>query len=300
MPNLPTRLLAAFAADPSGGNIGGVVYEDELLDPQERQQIAADLAVSTTGFVRDAGNGVYNVHFHSSVAEMAMCGHVTLAIFAALQMDGQIISGTYEQRTSAGDLTIEVADDGTVYMFQPRPVFGAISVKSSDVAALIGLLDGSIREVASSSTALQHLFIEVSDKDALRSLELDDAGLHAFSQSHGIDTIGVWSLISTGKGTAEIHLRDLCHGVGDPEEAASGTTNGALASHLWNSKRVKPDSTGKIKVTGWQGFEMGRPSRIDTVLRVGDQGVEEVRVGGTAELRLTGSYCLARRREANI
>lgn len=294
MLKLKTRLLSAFPADPSGGNIGGVVYEKEILETSERQQIATDIAVSTTGFVRDIGGDVFEVRFHSSTAEMAMCGHVTIAVFSALHADKKIDCGHFTQRTSAGDLKIEIANDGTISMLQPSPKFSEHAVKFNELAPLLGLSDSNFNDPLFSSTALKHLFIEVPDRAALASLKLDDEGLRTFSQHNDIDTIGVWCPLLIEKGFTKIQLRDLCHGVGDPEEAASGTTNGALASLLFKTGRVKADDNQEIKQMGWQGIEMGRPSYIETRLKIDDQFIKEVKVGGKADLRLTGTYHLKR------
>ncbi len=292
MRQLPTRLLAAFAADASGGNIGGVVYEDYLLEKAERQRIASDLAVSTTAFIRDLGNRTFDVRFHSSRSEMAMCGHATVAGFASLYSDELIDVGTYMQRTPAGDLEIKIEKNGQVYMFQPMPVFRSSPIEASEIANLLGVQTCDVTEVAAAGTALRHLFVELADVGTLAKLKPHDDAIRNFCAGSGVDTVGVWSVISLGDGLAEYQLRDLCHGVGDPEEAASGTTNGALACHLWNSHRLPQDKNGLIIANGRQGVEMGRPSMIRTLLRVGRDGIEEVKVGGTAALRMKGSYLL--------
>ncbi|MEM7667461.1 MAG: PhzF family phenazine biosynthesis protein [Pseudomonadota bacterium] len=83
MPYLPTFLYAAFPATPFGGNIGGVVFEDEPLTPEQRQGIAADLAAPTTGFVTLCEDASFRTRFHSSRSETAMCGHVTVAMWSS-------------------------------------------------------------------------------------------------------------------------------------------------------------------------------------------------------------------------
>ena len=120
----------------------------------------------------------------------------------------------------------------------------------------------------------------------------DDVALRDFSRSAGIDTIGVWTPLGHEAGRLRVRVRDLCHGVGDPEEAASGTTNGALACHLWRRGRARPDVAGMIAVEAEQGFEMGRPSLVSTRLSVREDTVAEVRVGGRARRRLAGDFYL--------
>ncbi|MEL6317524.1 MAG: PhzF family phenazine biosynthesis protein, partial [Pseudomonadota bacterium] len=237
--------------------------------------------------------GGFDLRFHSSREEMDMCGHVVVAVFAALLADGRIGPGAHAARTAAGALPIEVSAAGRVTMRQPPPRFAPPAAGAAETADLIGLAAGEVRDVASAGTALRHLFVEVAG-DALSRIRPDDAGLRALCAARGIDTIGVWRLEEAAAGRARARLRDLCHGVGDPEEAASGTTNGALACLLHRTGRAAADGAGRLRVIGVQGVEMGRPSRVETELTVAGDRVAEVRVGGAAELRMVGDYHLRR------
>lgn len=292
MDKLPVRLYAAFAADERGGNIGGVVFEDTPLWPDARQRIAADIGAPTTGFVRQKSDKRIEVRFHSTRAEMDMCGHVTVAIFAALLADGRIGPGSYVQETPAGAIGVDVASDGAITMHQPLPKFGLNEATADEIAPLLGMEPAGILSVAASSTALRHVFIEVADADALATLRPDDDGLRRFSQARSIDTMGIWCRTGRGLGKAKVRLRDLCHGVGDPEEAASGTTNGALACQLFRAQKLLPGNGGQAVLVAEQGFEMGRPSIVRTVLNTAGGEVTGVSVGGYAALRLTGEFHL--------
>ncbi|MEM7667454.1 MAG: PhzF family phenazine biosynthesis protein [Pseudomonadota bacterium] len=214
-------------------------------------------------------------------------------MFAALLAEGRIEPGTHEQHTLAGSIPVEVATDGTVWMQQPRPRFDLHELDRSEIAPLLGLDPSAIVDVASASTALRHVFVEVQDEATLAALRPDDEGLRTASGANGIDTIGVWCWQGGNLGRANVRVRDLCHCVGDPEEAASGTTNGALASHLHRSGRVRATPDGEVRVVAEQGFEMGRPSRVETALTIKAGAIAVVDVGGRAELRIEGRYLLS-------
>ena len=62
-----------------------------------------------------------------------------------------------------------------------------------------------------------------------------------------------------------------------PEESATGTSSGALASYLWKHKAVDSPEMRFI-----QGVEMGSPSQINAKLIVNDEEILEVWVGGKA------------------
>lgn len=300
MRRLPVRLYAAFAARPDGGNIAGVVYDDHGLTPLERQRLAADLGAPTTGFVRRLGDGAWEVGFFSPSQEMSMCGHVTVGVFCALHDDGRLPDAGPDgvaravQRTVAGDLPVEVRTgrDGRplVEMRQNEPVFATPDVAPAEVAARLGL---AAKDVATPlgivSTALRHLFVCLPSVAALAAIRMDNAGLLALSRRLGVDTIGVWPLHPPGS-PALLRVRDLCHGMGNPEGAASGTTNGALACWLARQGLAPaPDGGGLVEVAAAQGVEMGRPSLVRSRLLVeaGDD-MREVKVGGSASRVLEG------------
>ncbi|HET9902021.1 MAG TPA: PhzF family phenazine biosynthesis isomerase, partial [Actinomycetes bacterium] len=71
--------LAAFSADPAGGNPAGVVPDARGLSDRDMLQIAADVGYSETAFLVDAGNGRYDVRYFSPLAEVPFCGHATIA-----------------------------------------------------------------------------------------------------------------------------------------------------------------------------------------------------------------------------
>lgn len=292
METLPVRLYAAFAADETGGNMGAVVFEDAPLWPAARQRIAADLGAPTTGFVREIAQGRFETKFHSTRSEMDMCGHVTLAVFAALKDDGRIGPESYVQETPAGEIGVEVTQDGAVTMHQPLPTFDLNEAARHEIAPLLGLEPDFVWRVSAASTALRHVFVQLADQEALASLRPDDAGLRAFCRDRSIDTIGVWYRQVSALGKAKVRLRDLCHGVGDPEEAASGTTNGALACDLFRSENLLPGAGGTAILVAEQGFEMGRPSIVRTVLGTSGKDITGVSVGGYAALRLKGEFVL--------
>jgi PhzF family phenazine biosynthesis protein len=292
VPVYDARLYAAFAAEPFGGNIAGVVYDDDSLTPELMQRLAADLGAPTTGFVRDLGGDGFGVRFFGPTAEMAMCGHVTVGVFAALADDGRVEEGAYRQVTASGDVSVVVERGPAgirVTMRQPQPRFDLFDVPPREIAPLLGVSPGDVASVGSAGTGLRHLFVEVDGLAPLARLRTDDHGLRDLCREVGIDTVGVYTRLDPDGGGADLRVRDLCHGIGDPEEAASGTTNGALAAHLWRRGQLAPPDAGaRIVVRTEQGFEMGRPSLITTELHVASDRVEAVRVGGTATRRLAG------------
>jgi trans-2,3-dihydro-3-hydroxyanthranilate isomerase len=293
------RLYAAFAAAPFGGNVAGVVYDSAGLDSALMQRLAAELGAPTTGFVRDLGTEGFGVRFFSRTAEMPMCGHATIGVFAALADDGRVQAGAHRMHTGAGELIVAVGRGPSgvrITMRQPSPRFDLFDVPAGRIGPLLGLAAGDVKGLGSAATGLRHLLVEVAGTDALARLRVDDDAVRDLSRDAGIDTIGVYArLEGRGDHRADVRVRDLCHGVGDPEEAASGTTNAALAALLWREGRLahaKRLGDALVIVRAEQGFEMGRPSLVETELHLSGQRIESVRVGGTATRRLEGRLFL--------
>lgn len=75
--------LAAFADGAKGGNPAGVVIADKLPDVAMMQLMASEIGYSETAFAAPDG-AAWQVRYYSPVAEVAFCGHATLALGAAL------------------------------------------------------------------------------------------------------------------------------------------------------------------------------------------------------------------------
>src|SRR4051812_20811554 len=82
---------AAFTDDPSGGNPAGVVLDASGMSEEEMLAVAAEVGYSETAFVKHAnGGGDYEVRYFSPVAEVAFCGHATIATAVALPETGSL------------------------------------------------------------------------------------------------------------------------------------------------------------------------------------------------------------------
>ena len=105
----PLRRLAAFSLDPAGGNPAGVWDGPSLPPDAEMQRIAADVGFSETAFLaptRADGPGAYRVRYFSPLAEVAFCGHATIASGVALaEATGP---GRFDLTTNDGLVTVDV------------------------------------------------------------------------------------------------------------------------------------------------------------------------------------------------
>ena len=100
--------LAAFTADPAGGNPAGVWIGDELPPADEMQRIAAEVGYSETAFLAPDGSGQpgrWRVRYFSPLAEVPFCGHATIASGVALaerDADAARARPDHQRRRGAG------------------------------------------------------------------------------------------------------------------------------------------------------------------------------------------------------
>jgi trans-2,3-dihydro-3-hydroxyanthranilate isomerase len=302
MDSLTVRLVDAFTNKAYGGNIAGVVPNALDLSDSDMQRVAAELAAPTTGFAQRLDSDQFRVRFFTPTQEIDMCGHVILGVCAVLALEGQLVrkpdrTWSAVAETSAGPIAAEISESGGrigVMMQQNRPRILPAEVEVEEIAGLLDIgpeaIDDSLPlEIA--STALRHLVIPVRDIQTLADLRPSFDGLADLSRRLGVETLPVFC---QGSPTPDVayRVRDLCPGIGNPEEAASGTTNGALTSYLYRHGILQPDAANQIQVRGEQGCEMGRPSLIETHLTIADDEVTEVRVGGSAIVSLRGEMQL--------
>lgn len=128
--------------------------------------------------------------------------------------------------------------------------------------------------------------------DAIRGLVPDFERLASLSRRLGVQTVNAFTL-ETVDAAASIHSRDSSPAIGVDEEAGSGTTNSALSCYLIKHGLVRANAgESHVSILAEQGFEMGRPSRIRSQIKLVDDEIDEVWVGGTAVRVLTGSICV--------
>lgn len=277
--------INAFVEAPGSGNPAGVVLCDMPIDELQMQQIAAQVGFSETAFVLDSVEADYRVRFFTPVEEVDFCGHATLGTFALLFEKGRIGAGSYTQQTRAGILPVTVDTSGRVIMDQAKPVFDQ-QIQREDplfarVAHSLGLeahqLSPDFLEVV--STGLRDLIVGVESDEALAQIVPCFAEIAEISRELDITGYHVYTLHPHGNWTAA--CRNFAPLVGIDEEAATGSSSGALAAYLVHHRLVDVEGTC-CEMQFVQGREMNRASRIDAQIHIKNGEIDAVRVGGAA------------------
>lgn len=220
---------AAFTADGGGGNPAGVVLDAGLLTDAEMLAIARALGHSETAFVHPGGV----VRFFSPRAEVAFCGHATIATAVALaERDGP---GRLRLVTAAGPVAVTTrAEDGgfTATLTSPptwtRPVEpGALDAALTALRWTRDQLDPRY-PVHVAYAGNQHLVLGVGDRATLAGLDYDYPALDALMARERWTTVHLfWAETAT-----TFHARDPFPPGGVVEDPATGAAAAAFGGYL--------------------------------------------------------------------
>lgn len=276
----------AFTTRVFSGNQAGVVPLGEGEFPEESlmRGLAGELKHSETAFVRRTGEGRFHIRYFTPAEEVDLCGHATIASFTVLRETGEIPAGQYALHTRSGDLEVTVEPDAVWMDMAPAAEGRTFSEEEqAELYAAYGLTltdrpEGL--EAQAVSTGLMDILLPVRDQKILDGAVQNEAEVCRLSERYGV--VGV-HMFCPGTGDAAARCRNFAPLYAIPEEAATGTSNGALTFYLYRRGLVKPGDTNRFV----QGEKIGKPSEILSRLTE-EGGNPRIRIGGPAVLALRG------------
>ena len=277
----------------------------EGLTAEKMQALAREMNLSETTFVTPSSTATRRVRFFTPTAEIPLAGHPTIGTWWMLGQTGEIdlpeddVLRVYKE-TGNGvlpvDITVKKGSPTRVVMTQSLPQFGESVPTNMPLGEALGGDHATVpTEPAPQvvSTALPQLIVPMRSLAALQSLPSGGqrATLAALLRELGTDCAMCYAL-ETVSPDATVHCRMFAPGLGVPEDPATGSAAGALGSFLVWHGVVRPHD-GIAMITVEQGIEIGRPSRIDVEIAVGNGGeITEVRVGGEAVTVIKGEVTI--------
>ena len=276
-------IVDAFTDEIFGGNPAGVVILPEGADfPTDEicVKTAKELRYSETAFIKRLNDREFNIRYFTPAAEVELCGHATIGSFAALRYGGYIGDGEFMNHTISGDLNIGV-DGERVLMDMAVPVkINEITEEDKlvELYKIMGLdyLDQKARGLKlipqMISTGLPDIMMPVLTEADLDAIEPDFKALSDLSARY--EVVGVHAFTLDGD-DATCHVRNFAPLYDIDEEAATGTSNGALTYYGYLNGFVKSGDNCKFI----QGEKMQRPSAIESHIEADENGCL-IRVGG--------------------
>lgn len=273
---------AAFTRDGDGGNPAGVVLGAHLLEDAEMLSLAAALGYSETAFVMpdEADSRRTRVRYFSPKAEVAFCGHATVATAVALAERAG--PGELLLATMAGPIDVVTeARDGqlaatlTSRPAHSRPAGAAVLSRALSAFGWTGadLAEGFPPHVAFAGN--DHLVLGVRSQRLLDALRYDFDALATLMAEESWTTVhAFWSESPT-----RFHARNAFPPGGVVEDPATGAAAAAFGGYL---RTIGHQGVpGRVEIL--QGHHIGAPSRLLVDVDLENPGV---RVTGTAT-RLT-------------
>lgn len=286
----------AFTDKAFGGNPAGLVFDAENLTEEQMQNIAKEMNLSETVFISPIDATTFKTRFFTPSCQVDLCGHATIAGFYTLAKLGYIDSKgegkkIIYQETRAGRLAVEIIYENNevdkVFMEQATPKrIGKVDIVDELLLAMgikegdLGVLDNKIQpEII--STGLPDIILPINSKAVLDNLNIDMRLLIEISKK--LDVTGVHAFYLPNLNSGKVYTRNFAPLVGIDEEAATGTSNGALIYFLKTKKLINEEN-----IISYQGESLGRPSEIHCSIKE-ENGKMVVRVGGKAKIVLKGS-----------
>ena len=298
-------IVDAFTTEVFGGNPAGVVILPDGADfPSDEVMVKTEteLRYSETAFIKNLGGGEFNIRYFTPAAEVELCGHATIGSFKALLYAGIIEDNSkYINHTLSGDLEISVKD-GSILMDMAAPVKINEINDAAALEELYSIMGLSYAEQKAAgvtltpqmiSTGLPDIMMPVASLEALDAIAPDFPALSKLSERYEVVGVHAFTLDCGGKEGETCHVRNFAPLYEIDEEAATGTSNGALTYYGYLNGFVK-DGDDCCFI---QGEKMQRPSEIRSHIDVdcSADGCEEgaarpclIKVGGNAVILAEG------------
>ncbi|WP_135667084.1 PhzF family phenazine biosynthesis protein [Halorhabdus rudnickae] len=288
------HLVDAFTAESFAGNPAGVVPEGDGLEADQMRAIAAEIGASETVFVRESEDADRQLRYFTPEQEVDLCGHATVAAYARLFEQAVLDAGEYTVATGAGEVTVEIESDGTVWLEGAAPSVSVVDIDYGELADLLGLTEtafagvGEDLPVARASTGMPFLIVPINYFEQLGDITPDFGAIADRCGAEG--AVGIYAFtFDTLDRESTVHGRLFAPSLGVNEDPVTGTASGAVGAYLRRFSGVEG-----TEYRCEQGDFLDRPGRVR--VRTGDA----IRVGGRAVTTMSGEIAVPESEDGEI
>lgn len=278
-------VVDAFTEVSGGGNPAGVVLlEKEPYNEEQCQKVAAILGCSETAFVRWEKKGSFQIRYFTPVCEVELCGHATIATFSLLRELNMVEPGIQLLETGTDHLTVEVGlREIWMDMAKPQLISQLETKDAEDIYEAFHLTSTDYADslpVQIVSTGLNDIMLPVKNHESIMKAVQDEQRISELSQKYHVCGVHMFCLPEDSSLNITAYCSNFAPLVDIPEEAATGTANGALTYYLYQQGRITEQNENLFL----QGEHMNRPSKIKSRLTV-KQGEVHIQIGGNGVMR---------------
>ncbi|XP_029398554.1 phenazine biosynthesis-like domain-containing protein isoform X2 [Mus pahari] len=247
---LPIFIADAFTATAFRGNPAAVCLLESTLDEDAHQDIAREMNLSETAFVRKlqptddfTQSSRFGLRWFTPEAEFPLCGHATLASAAVLFQKRKNMNITLTFVTMSGELKARRAEDGIVLDFPAYPTFPQDFHEVEDlIKAAIG--DTLVQDIRYSPDT-KNLMVRLSDsydRSFLESLKVNTEPLPGVEKTGKVRGLILTLRGEPGAQTApyDFYSRYFAPWVGIAEDPVTGSTHTLLGPY-WSEELGKKE-----------------------------------------------------------
>lgn len=268
---LTFRAFTTADPHPSSGNPAGVVVDAEGLSRADMLRIAAELGFSETAFLTAVTPASARVRYFTPRAEIAFCGHATIASGVALARRGAGPVVVFE--TNAGEVPVDVTADAATLTAVDTVVEPLADDLLEELLAALRLSSDDL-DPALPAAFLRggnpHPIVFVRE-GVLAGLDHDSEAVLRLQDREGWD--GTTPVVHRASAERFASRNPFPRG-GIREDPATGSAAAGLGSYLRAGGHVGLPAVVQVD----QGAEIGRPSSITVEIPLEGR----VRVTGTA------------------
>ena len=288
-----------FTDRPFGGNPLAVILDAIGLSAEQMQSIAGEFNYAETTFLlppRDPANTA-QVRIFTPRVEVPFAGHpnvgTAFVLAQAMLARGEVPPDRFLFEEAAGLIPVRLLrEDGVLVgaeLTAPEPLSRKNTLTAGQAAACLCLSPDALRldthppQVL--SVGLPFLVVELASREALHRAKADVAahadllppigtdGIYAYSRDVGSDGV---------QAGCDLQARMFAPLDGVMEDPATGSAAAAVAALL-----AALQGGGDLALRIGQGFDMGRPSRLDARF---DRARGTVHVGGRCVAMMAGTF----------
>ncbi|WP_428407748.1 PhzF family phenazine biosynthesis protein [Hyphococcus sp.] len=277
--------LDVFTEKKFTGNQLAVLLDAQGLSLEQMQTITREFNYAESTFVLPPENpdNTARVRIFTPGYEMPFAGHPTvgtaIAVARAKGLKGKV---RLELNTGVFPVDVDVTETGGFAEFEnpnlPTETGAAPSVDK--LAAALSLQVSAIETQAHKprrcGAGVDYIYVKAS-LDAVKQAKVNSAVWDDLALE---EIVGIYLYAEGGEGPdVNYHARMFAPGAGVVEDAATGSAAAGFPAQIIRSETI---SDGVHRWVIEQGFEMGRPSRINATVAVEGGAVQSVRIGGDA------------------
>lgn len=278
-------IVNAFTFNGEGGNPAAVVLDADRLTTEQKLIIACEIGLSETAFVSASKMADFKLEFFTPTRQIAHCGHATVATFAYLIQQGQLV-GTRSSKETIDGVREILLDGEMVFMEQRAPTYENVPADELTQVILpaLGLDADSLNPMAVPAyvnTGNTFLVLPLRDRQGLAAVVPDFDAIQVISEQR--DLIGFYPfVIGEPMSGFDAEARMFAPRYGIHEEAATGMAAGPLAAFLHDRMN---SNASYFRIA--QGALMPDPSPSDLGVRldVQEQRINRLLAGGRATVK---------------